>query len=108
MGGTNSTGIEVDIDFLVHTDCEAHTDGDTSFDTDWVGNAQDYRMLALVQPEVSHHSSSSRCRTYFPSRSCILCNISLHALMTYKIYRKFFLGHLQLFVSIDTLRRGAL
>ena len=78
------------------------TADDTSSDTVWVGIVQDDRILALVQPEVSHLSSSSQCRPSFASRAGILCNPSLRGLLTYKFYRKGLMGCLQLLASIDT------
>ena len=61
MVGIDYVGIVANIDYVVYTNAEVHTMTDTSSDTDWVGIVQADRMLVLVHPEVSHHSSSTRC-----------------------------------------------
>ena len=83
---TESSGIATDIGFV------AYTDVDTSFDTDWVGNVQDDRILVPVHPEPTLRYSSSKRLLFFPSKFGMLCNPFLHALLTYKIYRKILLG----------------
>ena len=105
MVGTDSM---VCIGSVANTDSKAYTVTDTSFDISFVGKVQDGSALAPVQPEPVHRSSSSMCRPYFPSRVGMLCNTSLHALLTYKIYRKGLLGYLQYFASIGNIHRGVL
>ena len=73
-----------------------HTEADTSFDTDWVGTTQADTMVASIQPELAPHSSSSKCQPSFPSRVGMLCNPSLHALVTCKIYKTKLSRYLQL------------
>ena len=108
LGCTDSASIAIDVDSMVHTDSEVHTTADTGSDTDWVGIEKSDRMLTLVYPEVSHHSSSTRCRPSFPLIVGMLYNPSLHGLLNYKIYRKGLLRYLQSFESIDTPRYDVL
>ena len=92
--GTDSVDIGTDSDSAVHMVFVVHNQADTGCYIDWEGNAQDDMMLVLVHPDSTPHSSSSMCRSYFPSRVGMLCNPSLHSLLIYKIYRKGLLGYL--------------
>ena len=78
--GTDSTGIVSDIGSVVHIEA------DTGSINDWVGNVQDGRELAPVQPELAPHSSLTRYSPSFPLRADMLCNPSHHGLLIYKIY----------------------
>ena len=86
--GTGSVGSVDGSDFVACTTAEVCTKVDTDFGIDWVGTTQADMMLALVHPKLSHHYSSSRCQPYFPSRASMLCNPSLHGLLTYKFTKK--------------------
>ena len=60
MEGTNFSNRVDDSDCVVRMVGEVHMDADTSFDTNWVGNAHVSMMLASVQPNPAPHSSSSK------------------------------------------------
>ena len=49
--GTGSIGSVSGSDFVACMAVEAHTEVDTNFGIDWVGNVQDDTMLAPVQPK---------------------------------------------------------
>ena len=51
VGGTDPTGIVVDIDSVVDTDI------DTSFGTDWVGIEWDDMRLTSIQLDPAHYCS---------------------------------------------------
>ena len=104
----DSVGSKVGSDFVVRMYIKEHTDADTDFDTDWVRTVQDDTILALVHPERAPNFSLSRYQLPFPSRAGILCNLSLHGLLTYKIYKRVFSVYLQPFSNINTPRRDAL
>ena len=87
-GVTGSTGSTTDSDSVAHMVGLEHTEVDTSFGTHWVGTMQADTILVSVQPEPAHHSSSSRCLPSSPLGAGMLCNSSLHGLLTYKIYKK--------------------
>ena len=102
--GTNFSRIAVDIGSMVHTDSEMHTTTDTGL----AGKVHDGSAIALVHPESIHCSSSSMCLPSFPLRAGMLCNISLHVLLTYKIYKRGFSRYLLPFANINTHRRDVL
>ena len=108
MGGTDSIDIVDDSDYDAHIVVVVDIEAGTSSDTDWAGTRQYSTILAPVQPAPSPHSSSSMCRLSFPSRVGMLYNPSLHAPLTYKIYKKFLQGYLQSFASIGTLHCDSL
>ena len=106
--GTGSVGSVVGIDFVACTAVEASTKVDTNFGIDWLGTAHVDTMLTPVHPETSRHFSLNRCRKYFLSRACMLCNIFLHVLLTYKTNKKYLLGYSQYSVGIGTHRHDSL
>ena len=108
VGDNDSIDIVADSDSTVHMIATMHTKSDIGFDTDWEGNMQADTMLMSVHPEFAPNSSLSMCRLYFPSRVGMLYNPSLHALLTYKIYKTGLLEYLQSFASIDSLHHDFL
>ena len=106
--GTGSTSSVAGSDFFMCMIAKACTEVDTNFGIDWLGTAHVDTMLTPVHPETSRHFSLNRCRKYFLSRACMLCNIFLHVLLTYKTYKKYLLGYSQYFVGIGTYHRDAL
>ena len=108
LGGIDSTGNANDSDFVAHMVVVAHTEADTSSNTDWVGTVQAGMTIAMVQPEPGPYYSLSMCLSYFPSRDGMLCNISLHVLLTYIIYKRGFPRYLLPFENINTPHRNAL
>ena len=106
--GTGSAGSVAGSDFVVCTAVEVRIEVDTGFGIDWVGTSQDDTMLVLVHPERALHFPFIRCRQYFLSRDGMLYNIFLHVLLTYKIYKRGFLGYLLPFANIKTPCRDVL
>ena len=101
-GGIDSVDISADSDSVAHMVVVEHTEADTGSNTNWVGTMQTDMMVTPVQPEPTPHSSSSKCQLSFPSGAGMLCNPSLHALLTCKIYKIILSGYLQVFASINT------
>ena len=87
VGGTDSADTTVDSDFAAHMVDVVHTEADIGSDTNWAGIAQADSMLASIQPDYVPHSSSNMCRSSSPSGVGMLCNPSLHSLLTCRIYR---------------------
>ena len=75
----------VGIDSAMHIGSMVLTKADTNSNIGFVGKAQASSVLALVHPEPSHHSSSSRCLLYFPLVDDMLFNPSHHSLLICKI-----------------------
>ena len=96
--GTGSAGS----DFVACTTTEVCTEVDIDFGIDWVGTVQADMMLAPIHPERVPHFSLSRCQQSFLSRAGMLCNIFVHVLLNYKIYKRGFLEYLQPFANIYT------
>ena len=99
---------KVGSDFAVHTDYVVHTKVDTDSNTGFVGKAQVGSALAPIHPDPTHCSSSNMCLLSSPSEVVMLYNTSHHSLLTYKIYKKVWLGYLQSSTSIDSPHHDAL
>ena len=80
----------------------------SGIEADTVDNAQAGNALAPIHPESTRDSSLGRCLPPSPSRDDMLDNISHHVLLTYKIYNKYWLGYLQSYIGIETLRGDVL
>ena len=102
MVGTDYVDTTADSDYTIHMVLVVHTEAGTGSDTNWVENAQADMMLTLVHSEAAPHSSLSICQPFFPLGSSMLYNPSLHALLTYKIYKIGLQECLQSFSSIDS------
>ena len=102
--GTNSASS----DFVVRMTAVVHIEAATGSNTMQVGTTRDDTMLAWVHPDPTPHSSSSMCLSSFTSRAGMLCNLSLHVLLTYRIYKRGLFGYLLLFANINTPRRDFL
>ena len=108
VAGIGSNDSAAGSDCVVYMVGVVHTEDYIGSNTVWMGAEQANMMLSWVHPKPAPHSSLSMCLPFFPSRVGMFCNISLHVLLTYKIYKRDLSGYLQLFENINTPCRDAL